>query len=317
MNWVTNIRLFLHLKPAEFLMAQVVVALVLFDCILLIHKDSTLDALGYSQVVFVAAFLLSIGYFYRLTGRSERIGYAMIGTGIFMLFMMCLGLFNYLLLPLQGETIDKYIVQIDAMFGYHWPDVMALAAQYPTITYILKLAYSSTTIQLAILTVLLGLSGRIHDLHMMLLLITITAVITVCFWGFFPSFGTTYVHTLPDEIWESVNPFVGKEYGVLLAELSIKGASYVTPSEIRGLIAFPSYHAVLAIIAAYAARNVKIVGPIFFILNLLVLPSVFIHGGHHLMDLFASITVFAFALWAAKRTLEVYKTAPNPAVAFA
>jgi len=316
-NWTTSIRLFLRLKPAEFLMLQVTFVLVLLDALMIFQKGITLDIGGYTKVICIALFMISGGYFYRLSKRSDRIAYAMIGAGLFSLFMMCMGLFNYLLLPLTGGTIDIYIAQIDAMLGFHWPDVMALAAQYPTISFILKLAYASTTLQLAFLIILLGLSGRIYDLHIMLATITITAVLTICFWAIVPSVGPTAMYTLPNDVWTTLNPFVGKEYGGILNELIANGASYISPAELRGLIAFPSYHAVLAFTAMYAARNVKYVAPVFLILNLLILPSIFIHGGHHFLDLPAGFLMFLFGTWLAKNAMEKYKQAPHASVVLA
>jgi len=67
----------------------------------------------------------------------------------------------------------------------------------------------------------------------------------------------------------------------------------------------------------YAARNVKYVAPVFLILNLLILPSIFIHGGHHLLDLPAGFLMFLFGTWLAKNAMEKYKQAPDASVVLA
>ena len=89
-----------------------------------------------------------------------------------------------------------------------------------------------------------------------------------------------------------------------IAGLAITGPEVISPTEIRGLIAFPSYHAVLAFTAMYAARTVRFLGPIFFIINLLIIPGIFIHGSHHLVDLFAGFAMFAFGTWLAVKAVN-------------
>ncbi len=251
----------------------------------------------------------------RSKGRSERIASALICSGAFIFFSACLSLFNYLLLPIVRPLIDVPIAEIDAMFGYHWPDVMALAANYPAVTSVLKFAYITTIPQFAMLVVILGLSGRLRDLHVMITSVAITATLTICFWGLFPTLGAKSMYILTPELWAAVNPIVDEEYAKDLLRIGEHGPGLISPQEIRGLIAFPSYHAVLAFTAMYAARNVRFVAQIFLILNLLILPGIFIHGGHHLMDLPAGFAMFVFGTWLARRAVyEDYEVRGKPAL---
>ena len=293
----------LHLQPAEFLMIFVGIAAGLIDVALILYKGSKIDIPGYGGLLALVLLVIPLGLYYRISGRSERIASALICSGAFVFFSACLSLFNYLLLPISRPLIDLPIAQIDAMFGYHWPDVMALAAQHPVITQIMKYAYMTTIPQFAMLVVILGLSGRMRDLHVMITSVGITATLTICFWGLFPTLGAKSMYILTPELWAAVNPIVNEEYALALLHIGEHGPGMISPKEIRGLIAFPSYHAVLAFTAMYAARNVRYVAPTFLLLNLLILPGIFIHGGHHLMDLPAGFAMFAFGTWLARRAV--------------
>jgi len=298
-------------------MLSISLMIAAFDVLIILIKNPTIDYFGYLKIIMVSLFVMSIGYFYRLSQRDERIANASICTSLLIFFTMCLGLFNYLMLPLTRSTIDIPIAEIDAMLGFHWPDVMAFAAQFPITVFVMKIAYSSTIFQLAVLIIILGLSGRNHDLNVLIMSLTITGTLTVCFWGLFPTIGAKTMYDIPDEIWQAINPPVNKLYALELIELAKNGPEIITASELRGLIAFPSYHAVLAFTAMYAARNVKYVAPVFLILNLLILPSIFIHGGHHLLDLPAGFLMFLFGTWLAKNAMEKYKQAPHASVVLA
>lgn len=293
----------LHLQPAELLMLSVGAAAGLIDLALIAYKGSRIDPAGYAGLAAIVLFVVPLGLFYRIRGRSERIASALVCSGAFIFFSACLSLFNYLLLPIVRPLIDVHVTAIDAMFGYHWPEVMAWAAANPLPTLIMKIAYMTTVPQIAALVVILGLSGRMRDLHVLITSVTITATATICFWGLFPSLGAKSMYIIPPEIWAAINPIVNEAYARELLHIGEHGPGVISPKEIRGLIAFPSYHAVLAFTAIHAARNVPGVAQFFLILNLLILPGIFIHGGHHLMDLPAGFVMFVFGCVIAARTV--------------
>jgi len=290
----------LRLRPAELFMLMVTLISFSINFVVVFIRDIDFDVQGYLTLALIAAAMMACGYFYRIKERSERIASSMICTGIFVAFTACISFFNYLMLPLSNGPYDSYLTQIDALLGYHWPSVMAWAADHVMLSNILKYAYTTTMPQMAILIVVLGLTGRAYDMHMLMTSVTITATLSVCFWGVFPTLGAKSLYDLPPEIWAAVQPMVDLEYTNYLKDVAINGPGFITPSEVRGLIAFPSFHAVLAFTAMYAARNVKYLAPIFLVLNLLILPATFIHGGHHLVDLPAGFAMFALGTFLAK-----------------
>lgn len=307
MNNIASAPFFSKLRPVEKFILLITGALVLLDIFMIIYKSSNVAYLDYARVVTVSIICFIAGFYYRVSGRSEQIATALICTGLLVAFTAALGMYNYLLLPLTLPTIDIYITKIDAMFGYHWPNVMEFAAQFPVIVFIMKLAYASTLFQIAILVIVLGFTGMYRDLDKLMISLSITGIIAVCFWGLFPTLGAKSMYELPNEIWQAVNPPVNKEYALDLIRLAKFGPELITASELRGMIAFPSYHAVLAFIAIYSARNIKYVNVFFLFLNLLILPATFIHGGHHMMDLPGGFAVFLIGIWLTNRLYKKFE----------
>ena len=275
----------LRLQPAELLMLTVGVAAGFIDIALIVYKGTKIDLLAYAGLASIVLLVIPLGLFYRITGRSERIASALVCSGAFIFFSACLSLFNYLLLPIVRPLIDVHVAAVDAMFGFHWPQVMAWAAENPVPTFIMKLAYMTTVPQ----------SDHFFDF--------VTATATICFWGLFPSLGAKSMYILTPEIWAAINPIVNEAYAKDLLHIGEHGPGVISPKEIRGLIAFPSYHAVLAFTAIYAARNVPGVAQFFLVLNLLILPGIFIHGGHHLMDLPSGFVMFLLGTVIAARAV--------------
>ncbi|MEL7429401.1 MAG: phosphatase PAP2 family protein [Pseudomonadota bacterium] len=292
-----------HLKPAELLMMITALAILSLNVILVLLKGARIDLPAYTGILAIVLFTVPLGLFYRITGRSERIASSLICSGTFIFFSACLSLFNYMLLPVSTPLMDPLLASFDAMVGFNWPDVMHWAAEHPNLSAVFKFAYNTTLPQFALLVVILGLTGRARDLHVMITSVTITATLTICFWGVLPSMGPGTIYTLPPEVWNILGAVADDRYSAEIASLAQTGPGVISPKEIRGLIAFPSYHTVLAFTAMYAARNVPGINIAFLALNLVMLPGIVIHGSHHLMDLFGGFAMFAFGTWIATRAV--------------
>lgn len=287
--------------PEAFVLRVTLVAIVA-DAALILLRGATVDLRAYGLVLALVALLLGIGYAYRRSRRSEAIGATTIGAGLFILFTSALSLFNYLLLPNPNPTIDTVLAGWDAMLGYDWPSILAWAARHPWFNEFMRFAYMSTLAQIALLVVVLGLTSRIGELHAMMVTVTVAGTMTILFWAIFPAIGPSAMYAVPPELLAKVRPLVGPDYGRELASLISDGPSILSPDDVRGLIAFPSFHTVLALVSIYYARTVKWLLPVLVPVNLAVLPAVLVHGGHHLVDIGGGFAVLALALLCGRRT---------------
>ncbi len=123
--------------------------------------------------------------------------------------------------------------------------------------------------------------------------------------GFFKAFVETYrqplgpldgwLHDLPAELLAAVQPVVNPGYGKEITTMMREGVTRLSPDEFRGLIAFPSFHTIMALIATYHAREMRWLLYPLLAVNMLILPAVLVHGGHHLVDIPAGFAVFALA----------------------
>ncbi len=293
---------------AEKYLLLVCFSLMLINLTTIVFKGLQVSWMGYLAGFSVASSLIAIGLFYRFSGRSMGISLGLIGTGIYIWFSIMMSLYNYLLLPLNRSIIDPTLVQIDAWLGFYWPDLMIWASENPIPSTILKYTYLSTALQIIILIMWHGLNARAEALYSLLMVMTVSVIIAICFWGLFPSLGTAAYFDLPADVWNKVRPVVDYKYGQDLNALVATGPEVLIPNEVRGLIAFPSYHAVLAFVAIWSSRNIKFLFPIFLVLNIMMMPATLIHGGHHLVDLPAGLLTFILALFATKIIMRAPKT---------
>ena len=278
----------------ENLLLSICVFVLITDVFLFQFVDARIDYAGFALTSTVTLLLLALGLSYRhFREGGERIGITLICTALLILFSNVGAILNYLLLGIAGASIDPVLVRIDAALGFHWPSFVAWMAKYPTFSESLGLAYNSTLPQIVVVIIILGFTGRHESLYVMILCLNISALLTVAFWGAFPSFGTTAIYTIPEDIVQMINPVVGNDYGEKLRALAHNAQPEISPKNVLGLIAMPSYHTIMAFITCYAVSGLRHWRYPFFVLNIFVLLSIPLHGGHHLIDLVGGLILSA------------------------
>jgi PAP2 superfamily len=282
--------------PVEKFAVVIILALAALDVGLLIFKGVEIDVPGYLRAVLIGGLLIGLGQFYRRFRLNEAIALPTTAAGLFIVFTIVGSVFNYLLFPLVSTPIDASLVRIDSLFGFDWPSYVDLFLPYPMVSAALGLVYLSSLAQLISVILLLGFAARQEDLHRFLATGIIGALMTICFWAVFPSFGTSTVHQISAETSSSLGLVVRAEYGQELLRLAAVGVERITPEEVLGLIAFPSFHTVMACMSVWFTRGLRKIWPVFIVINLAMLPAILLHGGHHMSDIFGGLVVFFAAL---------------------
>jgi len=85
---------------------------------------------------------------------------------------------------------------------------------------------------------------------------------------------------------------------------------------LTGVVTFPSFHVVVALAYAWGLRHAGRFGRVMVVLNLAMLPSIPVYGGHYLVDAIAGAAVMLVSLGIIKaipvlaRRLAVYAQRP-------
>jgi len=200
-----------------------------------------------------------------------------------------MALANYLAIRLERPLIDGLLAGWDRALGIDWVGMTAAVQGMPWLKITLSVAYVTTLPQIAVVVVVLALAGRLERLGLFMLSFCVAALMTVAFWAAFPSFGAFAYY------WESGlavsdrGLIVDVEYARELYDLQAGRIDVLAIDELTGLIAFPSFHTAIAVLAAWFLWPLRFVGGMALGLNLLVLASVPFDGGHHLVDVPAGI----------------------------
>jgi PAP2 superfamily len=180
---------------------------------------------------------------------------------------------------------------------------MAFVADRPLLNQVLALAYVSAMPQMVVLLLWLGARGQPEDLYGLALALAYGAVITLAVWTPFPSFGAFSVFSLPDDVASKLNLVAGFDYAHDLVEMLKSGPGFISPSELRGIVGFPSYHTLQALVLAWYGWRIPALRWPILALNVAVLMAIPIQGGHHLVDMLGGIVVAVVAVVMARATV--------------
>jgi membrane-associated phospholipid phosphatase len=227
-----------------------------------------------------------------------RISMAIHAFSYLLLFTLLVVLLSYFLTAtIKAPLIDHQLARLDHLIGFDWPGIFDWITRQKKLETLLQLAYKCTTIQtgvIVILTALLAPRGHLAEFVFLFVSSILIVLVIACF---FPAEGAFYYYGKQD--------FPGaKDISDFLA-LRTGSISKINIFHLQGLIAFPSFHACMAIMFCYAVRSSRILTVLALPLNGVVLFSAIYWGGHYLTDLLAA-TLLMLILIGYSRSIRFY-----------
>jgi hypothetical protein len=279
--------------PAERMILTISLALVGVCAFLVWYKDITLTLGVYSFTAQFAVVMIAIGQFYRHVRKAERIALTTHTLALFILYSAPTSLFNILLLPRPSAPIDATLVRMDSWFGYSWPAVCAWISQYPALSDGLRQIYNLTLAQILFVFLFLGMANDRRRLHAAALGTVFASLATIFCWALLPSSGASAYWTLAPEIDRVVRPVVNSAYGAELNRLLVDGVRDISSLKTTGLVGFPSFHTVMALMSLIAVWPYRPLRFVVLMVNAALFPAILVHGGHNLMDVFGGALITA------------------------
>ena len=266
------------------------------------HFD--IDAKAYGLLALLSIALAAGGVFYDRFRKDERLAAMLFGTSFLIGMSAAFSVLNYLLLTVAGARIDAPLAAFDRAIGVDWPALMAAISHYPVANMVLQLCYISVLPQIALLVAALGFKAKPEKIYALCLAVAAGAAISIAVWTFAPSFGAFSVYELPQAVASHLVLALDGHYARELIHLLANGPGRISPSAAQGLIGFPSYHAVLAMLVVWYARELPVLRWVALAINAVVLVATPIQGGHHVVDVLAGFGVAALAIATAQFALR-------------
>jgi hypothetical protein len=257
---------------------------------------------------FIGGYVATLGFamiggYVRQAKAAPRVGLALVGIAIFTGFTAVSTVFIFALFPLPNPLIDPLLIELDSSLGYDWADLIAWLANYPALAKTLGYIYHSSLLQILLTIVLLAALSRELALHRFLVVGIITLIFAVSIWWVAPSIGPSAFQPIPELHRVATGLYYSPMYGDFLRSLVELGPRQISPEIITGVVAFPSYHMVMALMVVWYTRGTFAFLPAALI-NSAMVPATLSHGGHHLVDIFGGLAVFALGVWIANRLIR-------------
>ncbi|MGL5011453.1 MAG: phosphatase PAP2 family protein [Paracoccaceae bacterium] len=288
--------------PAERLLISILVALGVMTVTVANFRGQAVDWLAFAPGVGAAFVMIALGFYVRAVKGAVRVAHAAVGFGVFMAFSGMIAILIFSLFPFVRPTIDADLIALDARLGYDWAGFVAWVARVPLAGTILGYVYHTSIPQIAVTIALLAALNKGAELHRFLFVGVVTMFGAVAIWSLWPSIGPSAYTVIPADMQASIGLVFGSEGGARLLDLAHNGVPLITPDVVNGVIAFPSYHMVMAWMVMWYCRTTPARWPAL-ILNFAMIPATLSHGAHHLIDLIAATVLFFGCVWLAYRLI--------------
>jgi hypothetical protein len=279
----------------------VTLAIVVIDAIWILASDFTFDAASAIKVVAICAFLLAVGWFYRIKRPMENFEVMCSETALLLAFSTAGAVLSYLVTSLNLPLIDPYLLQTDAFLGFDWMSFAGYVYSKPWLAMSASIVYITTISQIALCVVMLGLSGDIVRSRQLGAAVMISGLICIGVSGILPSAGAMGFLQPDHGFIAKGAPIVDLHYKQVFFDLRSGAERFISLDALHGLIAFPSYHGTLSALVVISLWSVRYMRLIALPLNALVLAATPSQGGHHLTDTLAGILVALLAWYLAAR----------------
>jgi hypothetical protein len=278
----------------------------------------TFDGASAIQLLVLFPLLLVIAKVYR-RWRPNPVFVVMTKETAWLLGFTAAGaLLSNLVVTLDLPPIDAQIAALDRAMGFDWLAYYGFLTAKPLLGLAASLVYVAALPLVAFAVITLSLMKRFDRAQELVLASMIGAIIAITVSGLLPTAGGL-AWFRPEAVGLAHRPIVDLAYKQTFFDLRDGVMTHFSLDGIKGLIAFPSYHATLGVLVVLAFRGMpRFFWPLFVLIFALLLATP-VEGGHHLADAVAGtavavISVAIAAAWRKRLAAETFMaTGPQPA----
>ncbi|HEY9064275.1 MAG TPA: phosphatase PAP2 family protein, partial [Burkholderiaceae bacterium] len=214
--------------------------------------------------------------------RDTRIATTTSFCALLLTFQAAAATLSYLVVGTNAPLVDAPLAAADRALGFDWLALHAWLQGHAAARAVLGVAYHSGLMQLVFVVLFLALTGRRAQLEAFMLLFIAATLLTIGVSGVFPAAGAWKFHAVAGASADlsSLSHFELLRDG-RLREIAL--------DRMQGLISIPSLHAAMAVLLVHAVRGTKVVLPVLAALNLAMLASTPVDGGHYFVDVVAGV----------------------------
>ncbi|MBB2963717.1 phosphatase PAP2 family protein [Methylobacterium sp. R2-1] len=249
---------------------------------------------GLLAVSAAVAVLLGLALLFSAVKPEPKLRAMALSSAYLAAFTTAAALLHYLSATLALPLADPVLAHVESILGFDWRGWVGLLADHPGLSRWLALAYHSSGPQVGLVVIALSAVSRVARLWAYARLFTLALLASIAVSALFPAVGP-YAFYAPQAYPQGHLETVGALWHLeALHALRDGTLPTIALSEIRGLVTFPSFHACLAVLTAWALAPVPVIGPLALLLNGAIIVATLGAGGHYLPDVLAGTLMGVF-----------------------
>lgn len=203
---------------------------------------------------------------------------------------------SYLSVRMNMPWADDELQAMDRALGVDWVAILAFADARKYLSIALNIAYASFGLQLMALPLILALIGSTLRSYLMITVYAVACFISAIISIWYPALGTYAAYNIDPSQLENINGHMGVVFLDQLRAAHDNADFALDFNHLEGVITFPSVHAAMAVLCAWAAWETKWLRYPFLILNTLMVVSAGIVSNHYVVDLIAGMGIAGFSI---------------------
>lgn len=249
---------------------------------------------GWSWPVLAILGLLGLSLFYRVLRPVPVLSELPAYAAHWIALSIVGGIGTYYASAAAMPLADPALAAFDALVGFDWVTWVQAVRSLPVLNWLLRAAYDSLMPQIIVTLALIACSGTQGRNAEFLLAAAVGLLLTVIISAWMPALGP----------WEhfgtgALNPS-DTAYVPHVMAMRQGGQAAFDLAKLEGIVCFPSFHTVMALLLVHAHRGLRWSRLPFAALNLLMLLSIPSEGGHYLADMAAGALIAALTLAAVR-----------------
>ena len=199
---------------------------------------------------------------------------------------------------------DGSLLAADRALDLDWRAYLAWLDGHAGLGAVLDACYRTALDQVGAVIVVLGVLGRVRRLQTFVLALQVSLIGCVLAPAFAPALGAYHQLGIDPAIDHPHIPLTLMN-GAVPQILQLRGpAPHVRLDDIEGIVVFPSFHTVLALLFAWAFWPVRALRWGALVLEAGMLAATPLSGGHYFVDLVAGAALAVASLWVATHAVE-------------
>jgi membrane-associated phospholipid phosphatase len=229
--------------------------------------------------------LVSLATFYQAVRPAPNFVLVLKSLAVLVAFSSVFSVLMYALASCGRPLADSMLAHADGALGLSAPSVVPWVNASPNLARFFWLAYFSLIPQTILAIVWLGLANNRYGLDKFLVRFILASLITAVGFYLWPAKGTYgSVYNLPV-------PAYCQQCAEHLDALRAGARTMVTWRDAEGLITFPSFHAVWAVLLAAAFYGSRYLFWPVAVLNVIVIMSTVTTGMHYFIDVIVGVLI--------------------------